>query len=162
MSNGVNEWVQEGHLYVWRYATPRRHWCGWHFTADPTGSRSIRNLLDRMHGGEPCHRTLKLAPVTDAILSVPNCGYKKAGDFEKLRIEYLPNFEDLRIVPNANALVMTIGKPRLRSVTAAFAEVEVGLGDFGIATSKDRKANPWMFWWMPYSGGYYSKKGRIS
>ena len=60
MRNGVNEWVQEGRLYVWRYADPKRGWRGWHFTADPAGCRSVRNLLDRMHSGEPCHRTLRL------------------------------------------------------------------------------------------------------
>jgi hypothetical protein len=162
MRNWVNEWVQEGDLYVWRYANPGRHWRGWQFSADPVGCRSIRNLLDRMHGGEPCHRTLMLAPVTDAILNVPNSGYKQAGRFEKLRVEYLPAFEDLRVVPNGEALIMTVGKPRSRYLTAAFAEVEMGVGDFGIATSDNRKADGWMFWPMPYSQGYYSKGGRIS
>ena len=149
MKNWVNEWVQEGNLCVWRYADPSHHWRGWHFAADPKGSRSVRNLLDRMHAGEQCHRTLKLAPVTDAILSGPNYRQKKADQFEKLRIDYLPSFEDLRISPDGDVLIMTIGDPRLRKLAAAFARVEVGGGDFDIETSNDRKADPWMFWWMP-------------
>jgi hypothetical protein len=90
MRNRVNEWVQEGRLYVWRYADPRKAWRGWHFTGDPAGCRSVRDLLDRMHAGEACHRTLRLEPVTDAILRVPNYGPKAKGRFEKLRIEYVP------------------------------------------------------------------------
>jgi hypothetical protein len=149
MRNWVSEWVQEGRLYIWRYVEPRRGWRGWHFTADPVGCRSIRNLLDRMNGGGHCHRTLKLEAVTDAILSVPNYRQKIAGHFEKVRIEYVPEFEDLSLTPEAKSLIMKVGSQRLRKLTAAFAEVEVGLGDFGIGTSNDRKGDPWMFWWMP-------------
>ncbi len=149
MRNWVSKWVQDGRLYVWRYADAGRGWRGWHFTADPTGCRSIRNLLDRMHAGEPCHRTLKLEPVTEAILSVPNYGHRMKGRFEKLRIEYVPGFDELRMTPGGAALTMTVGDRRLRKLSAAFAEVEVGIGDFGIATSDEKRAETWMFWWMP-------------
>jgi len=149
MRNWVNEWVQEGRLYVWSYVDPRRGWRGWHFTADPVGCRSVRNLLDRMQAGEPSHRTLRLEPVTDAILSVPNYGQKAKGRFEKLRIEYVPGFGDLRMAPDGARLTMTIGDRRLRKLSSAFAEVEVGLGDFGIATTDEKRAETWMFWWMP-------------
>jgi hypothetical protein len=148
MRNWVNEWVQEGSLYVWRYADPGRGWRGWHFTADPAGCRSVRNLLDRMHAGEQCHRTLKLEPVTDAILSVPNYGHKADGRFDKLRIEYLPGFDGLRMAPDGTALTMTISDRRLRQLSSAFSEVEVGMGDFGVATSNEKRAERWMFWWM--------------
>lgn len=149
MRDMVSEWRQEGRLFVWRYPELRQKWRGWHFTADPVGCRSVRNLLDRMFGGEVCHRTLRIELVTEAILSVPNYGDKAVGAFTKLRIEYEPAFQDLRIQPNGEALIMTIGERRLRQVTAAFAEVEVGLGDFGIATSDSSKSAHWMFWWMP-------------
>lgn len=86
--------------------------------------------------------------MTEAILSVPNFGDKAAGAFTKLRIEYEPSFHDLRILPNGEALTMTIGERRLRKVSAAFAAMEVGDGDFGIATSDTRKSGHWMFWWM--------------
>lgn len=158
MRNWVNEWVQEGQLYVWRYANPRRGWNGWHFTGDPIGCRSIRNLLDRMHGGEPCYRTLRLQDVTDAILSVPNCGQKIAGRFHKLRVEYQPQSAELKLWPEEETLIMTLGEKRLRKLSAAFAEVEVGLGDFGIDTSDDRKSDHWMFWWMPSLNYHYGKR----
>ena len=149
MRDFVSEWRQEGQLFVWRYPELREKRRGWHFTADPVGCRSVRNLLDRMFGEEACHRTLRIEPVTPAMLRVPNYGDKAAGVFTKLRIEYDPTFQGLRIVPNGEALIMTIGDRRLRDVTAAFAEVEVGRGDFGIGTSDNRKTGTWMFWWMP-------------
>jgi hypothetical protein len=149
MRNWVNEWVQEGRLYVWRYADPGHGWQGWHFTADPAGCRSVRNLLDRMHAGVRCHRTLKLEPVTDAILSVPGYGHQAEGRFEKMRIDYVPGFDELRIAPDGAVLTMTIGDRRLRKFSAAFGRVEMGGGDFGIATSDEKRAEHWMFWWMP-------------
>lgn len=148
MKNWVSEWVQEGRLYVWRYAAASHGWQGWHFTADPVGCRSVRNLLDRMQGGGPCHRTLSLERVTDAILRVPNYGRKSAGNFGKLRIEYRPECEALQLSPEDDRLTMTVGGRRLRKLSAAFAEVETGGGDFGIDTSDDRKAESWWFWWM--------------
>jgi hypothetical protein len=102
-----------------------------------------------MHAGEPCHRTLELQPVTDAILSVPNYGHRVSGHFSKLRINYLPQQEDLQLSAGDDRLMMLIGDRRLRKVSAAFAEVESGGGDFGIDTSDDRRADTWMFWWMP-------------
>ena len=149
MRDWVSEWKQEGRIFVWRYAEPNRSWRGWHFTADQAGCRSIRNLLDRMRGGEPCYRTLNLAPVTDDILSVPNYGHKLAGKFEKLRIAFDPGAEDLQLSPVGETLEMTVGNTRLRFLTAAFADVEIGIGDFGISPSDNRKSDPWMFWWMP-------------
>ncbi|EKU74051.1 MULTISPECIES: hypothetical protein [Sphingobium] len=158
MSNDVNDWHQEGRLFVWRYPNARKGWAGWHFTGDPAGCRSIRNLLDRMHGGGACHRTIKLSPVTEAILSVPNYKFRTEGRFEKLRLEYRPDFPDLLLEPADGALVMTVGMHRLRALTAAFAEVEIGLGDFGIPTSRSHKALAWMFWWMPSINYNYGRR----
>lgn len=150
MRHTVRDWVQEGRLYVWRYANARNGWDGWHLAADPAGCSSFRNLLDRMQGGPPCHRTLALDRVTDAVLRVPNNRQSRpAEQFEKLRVEYLPSSEDLNLVPNAALLVLTVGGGRLRKFAAALAEVENGGGDFGIDMSDDKRAKSWMFWWMP-------------
>lgn len=149
MRDWVREWGQEGRLFVWRYADPKRGWRGWQFTADPAGCRSDRNLLDRMQGGGPSHRTLRLERVTDAILSVPNCGRKCAGSFGRLRIAYQPECEALRMNAEDDLLIMTVGGRRLRKLSAAFAEIEKGGGDFGIDASGDPKMDGWMFWWMP-------------
>jgi len=148
MRNGVNEWVQEGRLCVWRYAEARRGWRGWQWTADPVGCRSVRNLLDRMQGGEPCHRTLRLEPVTDAILSVPNAGHTVAQRFGRLRIEHRAEVDALRMEPAGGVLNLTVGGPRLRKLSAALGRVEMGDGDFGMDAG-ERKEDEWMFWWMP-------------
>ncbi|MEG3181389.1 hypothetical protein [Sphingomonas sp. LT1P40] len=153
MMHGVNEWRQEGRLYLWRYANPKH---GWQFSADPVGCRSIRNLLDRMRGGEPCYRTLKLNAVTDTILNVPNYGQKAHGHFEKVRIEYFPTFENLHIEPDGDALILTTDARRAHALSAAVAAVEVGDGDFGISPAK--KAASWMFWWMSDINYYDGKR----
>lgn len=148
MRNWVNEWVQEGRICVWRYAEAGRGWRGWQWTADPVGCRSIRNLLDRMRGGEPCHRTLRLEPVTDAILSVPNAGFAVAERFAKLRIEHRTEVDALRLEPVGENLRLTVGGPRLGKLSAALGRVEIGDGDFGVDAGA-RKEDEWMFWWMP-------------
>jgi hypothetical protein len=148
MQDWIGEWVQEGRLYVWRYADARRGWRGWQWTGDAAGCRSLRNLLDRMHGGEARHRTLRLEPVTNRVLDIPNAGFRVAGQFAKLRIEYRPGADALQLEPNDGALILTVGPGRLRKLTAALNEIEIGLGDLGIETGEP-KADPWLFWWTP-------------
>ncbi|QAY78372.1 hypothetical protein [Sphingosinicella sp. BN140058] len=104
-----------------------------------------------MAGEAPSHRTLKLERVTDAILDVPNYGRKSAGTFSKLRIRYVPDERQLQLSIQDEMLTMTLGRRRVPELSEAFAEVEVGGGDFGIRTSDDRQAEIWMFWWMPAS-----------
>ena len=67
MRDRVAEWRQEGRIFVWRYPNRHKHAGEWHFTGDPAGCRSICDLIDRMAGGEACHRTWTLAPVDRAI-----------------------------------------------------------------------------------------------
>ena len=123
MRNRVNQWVQEGAIYVWRYRNINRARKGWHFTSNPMGCRSIRNLLDRMQGGEACYRTLRLGSVTEEIWRVPNFGVPKKDRFCTLRIEFSPECENLGL-----------------------KAIENGDGDFGITTSDQKNAETWMFW----------------
>jgi hypothetical protein len=110
---------------------------------------SIVDLLNRMkEGASTCHRTLRLSPVTDQIWSVPNFGPPKKDSFDRVRIEYSPQSEDMQLTENPERLVLRLGASRVNAVSAAFAEVSVGLGDFGIATSDDPRPDIWMFWWM--------------
>jgi hypothetical protein len=156
----VAAWQQEGKLFVWRYAEPRRAWCGWQFAADPAGARSIRNLIDRMQGGEACHRTLRLDPVTDSVLAVPNAGYRPAGRFDRLRLDYRPELDALSLTPDGDMLIRALGGRGARKLAAAFASVEIGDGDFGIAPSDEKRAAAWMFWWMSdvnYTAGRFSR-----
>ena len=150
MIGSVAAWQQAGRLYVWRYAAPGRSRKGWHFTADPAGCNAVIDLIARMVAeAAPCHRTLRLGAVTPALWSVPNFGPPKRDRFEKLRIDYAPEEEALGLSEIEGRLTLRLGKKRSASLSAAFAEVSVGLGDFGIAVSDDKRADSWMFWWMP-------------
>jgi hypothetical protein len=160
MTTGVSAWQQAGHLHVWRYAEARHGWHGWQWSADPAGAASLRNLLDRMQGGEPCYRTLRLEPLTEAVLAVPGARHAVTELCARLRVDYRPDRADLQLEPDGDTLMLTLGDGRLRMLASALAQVEVGEGDFGIAASDDRKADPWLFWWMPgiaYSAGRRSR-----
>ncbi|HEV2599026.1 hypothetical protein [Sphingopyxis sp.] len=149
MHDRVAEWRQEGRIFVWRYPKRSKHAGEWHFTGDPAGCRSICDLIDRMGGESACHRTLKIAPVTAAIATVPNFGEPKADRFATMRVAFEPDAGDLSMEADGDKLILTFGNKRLHTLRAAFAEVEVGIGDFGVATSDDRKEKGWWFWWMP-------------
>lgn len=157
MCDRVAEWRQDGQIFVWRYPKRNKHAGEWHFTGDPVGCRSIRNLIDRMAGGEACHRTLKIEPVKATIAAVPNYGDPKPDRFASMRVVFEPDAPDLSMADDGDRLILTFGEKRLRTLRAAFAEVEVGIGDFGVATSDDRKEKGWWFWWMPWSAGHYEQ-----
>lgn len=151
MNESVSAWQQSGNVYLWRYPQPssksRR---GWHFTADTAGCVSMVDLLERMQAADgPCHRTLALGAVAPEISAVPNFGPPKPDRFEKLRINYAPEATELTLTEDDGRLNMNIGADRATVFAAAFVEVGVGLGDFGIATSRTKCAETWMFWWMP-------------
>lgn len=149
MRDWVNDWVQEGRLWIWQYANARRGWQGWHLAADPEGCRSIRNFLDRMNAGQECHRSLKLEPVSETLLQGIGYDRKCSGEFGKLKLHFLPEVEGLALRPDGGKLELTVGNRRLRKLASAFADVEVGGGDFGIAASDDKRSETWMFWWPP-------------
>jgi hypothetical protein len=110
----------------------------------------VGDLLHRFQGGGPRHRTLRLEPVTDAVLGIPNYPRKPAGSFAKLRIEFRPDDdEDFGLSMDGDRLVMTVGQNGIDELAHAFGEVARGGGDFGIASSGGRNAERWMFWWMP-------------
>lgn len=149
MQDLVNEWLQDGRLWIWQYADANRSWNGWHFAADPKGSGSIRDLLDRMNAGEACHRTLHLEFVSDSLTDAIGYDRKYVRQFDKLRLQFSPRATDLSLYPGENRLVMTVGKQLLPQLASAFAEVQKGGGDFGIATSERKRSERWMFWWPP-------------
>lgn len=108
------------------------------------------DLIERMQAAAiSCHRTLSLSALTPDIWAVPNFGSPKSERFTKLRINYVREAADLSITAREERLDLTVGAARAPRLAAAFAEVAAGLGDFGIATSDDKHADSWMFWWMP-------------
>ena len=152
MRDWVNEWRQEGSLWIWRYRNPKHGWDGWHLSADPAGARSLRNLIDRMHGGQPCHRTLRLEPMTDAVLAVPNYKRPIMPDSDRLRVDYTPEAGALSLAAVEKRLVLLIGSSSIRPLAAALAQVEAGYGDFGMAMAKGLGRDRLMFWWSPLAG----------
>lgn len=98
--------------------------------------------------GVASHRTLHVGPIQEAIWRVPNFGPPARDRFERLRLEYEPGYEMLTMVADGDRLTLQLGHDRADALIAAFEDVAIGLGDFGIGTSNDRRADAWVFWWM--------------
>ena len=159
MIESVSKWQQAGGVYVWRYSKPGKSRRGWHFTGDPAGCASIIDLIERMKAAATaCHRTLSLGIVTPAIWGVPNFGPAKHEHFEKLRVDYVPESSELTLVENDGRLELGVGELRATDLIAAFTDVSIGDGDFGIGTSDKKRAESWMFWWMPNINYHVGKR----
>lgn len=139
MRNWVTEWRQEGQIFVWRYPKRSKHAGEWHFTGDPAGCRSIRNLVDRMAGGAACHRTMQLGRVTPAISAIPNHGEPKPDRFASMQVAFSLDADEMTMEEDGDRLILTFGNKRVSDLRAAFADVETGNGDFGIGRSDDRR-----------------------
>lgn len=155
MRDWVVEWRQDGDIFVWRYPKRNKHAGEWHLTGDPAGCRSIRNLIDRMAGGEACHRTMRLGRLTPEISAVPNYGEPKPDGFASMRVAFRPDAGEMAMEEDGDRLILTFGNKQVRDLRAAITDVEVGNGDFGIRPSDDHRIKPWYFWWMPWSTGFY-------
>jgi hypothetical protein len=159
MTDQVHDWNQEGSLYIWRYHRPSARQRGWHFSGDHAGCLSIVDLIDRMSiAGEPCHRSINLGSLTEAIWSVPNFGPPDSERFEKLRLQFQPEVEDLILEVAEERLVLTFGQKRGCHLRAGLFDVANGQGDFGIGTSDNKRADHWVFWWFPDSLNQARKK----
>lgn len=145
MRGWVAEWVEDGKVWVWCYENAEPDWRGWHMTADPSGCRSIRNLLDRMNGCDACSRQIALQPVPDNLLQ--NVGHTQsiAPQLPNIEIQFTPDVMGMSVQKSVGKLELKIGNARIRKLAAAFAQVEIGHGDFTLATEFDR----FFFWWPP-------------
>jgi hypothetical protein len=147
MITGVSAWQQAGHLHVWRYAALGRSRRGWHFHADRDGCASIVDLIDRMVADAvPSHRTAALGTLTPRVWDRPGFGPPKGDRFARLRIEYRHGQEALSLDPAGERLILGFGAKRAPLLRAAFIDLMLGQNDFGIASSDERRAEPWMFW----------------
>ncbi|KQM23018.1 hypothetical protein ASE73_01980 [Sphingomonas sp. Leaf24] len=141
----VKDWKQRGAIYLWAYPPGRARHAGWHVSADPLGSASIVDLIDRLaREGREAHRTLRLSHPTDALVAVPGFGRAAHSAPHRLRIAYVPDEQKMEVVPESDLLILRLGDARLRDLRAAFVEVGIGCGDFAL---KARDGTAIWFWW---------------
>jgi len=145
MQNQVNNWRQEGRIFIWRYAKPNRRTHGWHFTADRRGCASFRDLLGKLRGMEGAYRTWQLEKLPEIAWSGPNLGRPKADGFRRLRIEALATGEVPRLEPEGDLLKLTLTEIGRDELYAAFTSLSIGQGDFGFTPDENGNLPPWMF-----------------
>jgi len=148
MSSGVNEWKQQGKLYVWRYARAGRSRRGWHFSADRLGCISLLDLLDRLRGIDGLYRTWQLTGLKREAWRAPNYGPPKSEQFKRLRVAFKQDAEALSLTPDGEILMLSVGPASIDRLYAGFTSLSIGEGDFGIAPEATGKEPPWMFWWI--------------
>lgn len=149
----IDDWRQQGRIYLWRYPPTRTRHAGWHVTTDTTGSGSIVDLLDRMErAGQPIWRTLTLHAPNANIVAVPNFGDPAHGGPDKMRLVYRPDDPDFAVSSEDERLVLRFGSARLPDLRSAFVEVGIGGGDFAIWPNAAKGGTALWFWWLPHAG----------
>ena len=71
-------------VWLWRYANANRNYRGYHLTADTEGARTLASTLSSLgRRKSQSAPSIALAPLTDAILSVPNCRTHRPVTFKR-------------------------------------------------------------------------------
>lgn len=149
----VNNWKQQGRIYLWHYLPTRSKYAGWHVTADVAGSESVVNLIDQMESeSKPALRTISLTGASAHIAAVPSFGDMAHGAPGKMRLKYEPADQNLGVSLEDDRLLVQFGKSRLADLRSAFVEVGIGGGDFALWPDQAKGGLPLWFWWLPQSG----------
>lgn len=154
MPTAVNDWKQQGRVFVWRYPPHRRKHEGWHLTADAGGCDSLARLIEAMRAApRPTRRTVRTSRATAPVWAVPNFGEPRKETPPPLTLRFEPGFTDLTLTEEDGRLVLRIGHARADELVAALEDVGRGGGDYALAPH-ERGAGPRLwFWWMLAGGG---------
>ena len=69
----VEQWKQNGSLYLWRYLENTRNFPGWHLSADDLFCQSFADLTEKMLASRwSSQKTLLATPPDSKVLRVPN------------------------------------------------------------------------------------------
>ncbi len=146
----VDDWKQRGIVAVWRYRSRRVRHAGWHLTADPDACVALVDLFDRMvAGGVPAMRTIALQPASAAMVAVPGFGEPAVGVPATMRLAFVPEAADCRLMREGERLILRFGSVGLVEVRSAFVELGIGGGDFSLRVEDGEGTERLWFWWMP-------------
>jgi hypothetical protein len=140
----VNDWKQDGNVYLWRFKDDSRKFSGWHMTADGDGSRSLNSLLDIfLQSDIDARRTVRLTMPTEKELRVPNYN-KKADPAEKLLLEFVAKENSLwSLSCEDKKTTLRVGRTNLLNLRNGIEDIEKGKGDYCIG----EKGQELWFWW---------------
>lgn len=119
-------------IAFWRYRHPSQGYRGYHLAAAPSACRDLlRQIAQTGQQGVD----LALAPLTDAILAVPNSRAESVG-FTSLRIELAPGSEaPIRIEERHPRCTLALSDEGARQFSTALERLaEGGEGDFTIGS----------------------------
>lgn len=128
----VNDWKQNGNVYLWRYEGSPKNYPGWHLTADSEGAIAFITLIDLVSGASSgTKRTIVLSKPGESELRVPGCR-QAAIAAEKLVLESAVEDASFWSVKTENrSLALRAGKANL-------AELRKGIGIQNRGVTKQR------------------------
>jgi hypothetical protein len=128
----IDRWKQKGAAYLWRYATQRRNFPGWNFTADAVGCQSLIELIDLMLSNEwSATQTIRLHQPTDSIASLPGLdGSWHAANILSLKYPSAKAPAALWECSDGRDPVLTVGRDKLIDLRSAMMSVSQNIGDF--------------------------------
>jgi hypothetical protein len=100
------------------------------------------------HEGDEAHRTLRISKMTQKVWSVPNFGLPTPDEFDKLRIKYVPEFDDLTLIEQDDFLLLKIGDVRAAELVDALSDINRNLGDYAVSPRIKGASFPIWIWWM--------------
>ena len=150
----VERWRQRGRVFLWRYRGRPRNYPGWHFTADPQGNASFRELLDLMIASPySSERVLSVTPPTKQVLSVPNywgpgpqtsLGWSiKTAKGDASKDEWRMEFVERKVRH-------TLGRVALADMIKGLEDISLGRGDYALPRNAKIQDDQclWFWWWL--------------
>jgi hypothetical protein len=135
-----------GQVAVWRYRQAVSGYRGFHTTADAAGALTIARAIAELAVG--LERTVDLAPITPAILAVPNDQRDKAVGYARFVIRAVPGAGIQRFSHAHPVVTLEASKDTLAELAFAYQGLTTQEGDFTIGPDEH---NLW-FWWWPQRG----------
>ena len=134
----VEQWKQNGALYLWRYLENTRNYPGWHLSADDLCCKSFVDLTEKMLTARwSSQKTFSVTPPDSKVLRVPNNRGGKARwkSAESLLLKYPKNKVDaayFSLEEVEGNVIISVGTQQLRMLGDCILGISQGKGDYSI------------------------------
>lgn len=146
--NRVHAWTQSGRVSLWRYTENGQNYPGWNLNADPSGCKSLLELVDALVAENHGSRTINLAEPKRAQLEVPGNmdGAAKWISPAKFRVAISDSPSDWHFPHDINPARLLFGSKWAQRIRDGIAGISDGTGDYSIGTDQHGSLKLW-FWW---------------
>ncbi|WP_177419042.1 hypothetical protein [endosymbiont of Lamellibrachia barhami] len=131
-STALNNWNQEGKLYIWHYANnSKRSYGGLHLSSDKLSTDNILQLFSILKIHDEGKRTINLTKTTDKVASVN--GYNRRYEYySKVKLNYNRDHIGISVNIDGSVLMINIGSAGVIKLTDALEKYKKGEYDFSV------------------------------